>query len=1093
MTKVIPDQAARDAAINPQHSVLVRAPAGSGKTGVLLLRYLNCLLAVDEPEAVVAITFTRKAAAEIRERIVQALAHEGRGSDAYQQQLSGLCEAVRERDRERGWNLLHNPSRLRISTFDSFCARIARRLPLLSGLGQIATTDDADGLYREAVFSLFRRLENAESDLQTALGNVLDYASNRTEQLLPLLAGLLAKRDQWGEGIVAGDMQAMEVALQEHIGERYQLLCEQLSNFGFQTLIDIVREHSAYEEELAWAGGCGDLLPCELANLESHAQIAALVLTSGNGRALRKRVDKRMGFAPKQHGTEALKTLLKDWQDCPGLAELEAALCELSDLPPPRLPERAQTLIADFAKVLIHLLAELHVQFDTSGQLDFPEVAFRAIRALQPLNDSAGVYGDALLQEDRIQHILVDEMQDTSVNQIVLLRHLMEGWQPGDGRSLFLCGDLQQSIYLFRGALVGEFERLLQLGHFNGHPLQQLQLNSNFRSSPQLVDWVNRAFVDVFGGQYVPAQAQRENSGDVQVHAFVGDRVSGSRAEAEQTVALVRAAQAENANASIAILVRSRTHLADIVPALKAAGIRFAGQDIDKLATAPAVADFLALLRAWWHPADRASWMSLLRAPCVGLSWDDCWVVANTAREVLLSEVVLEPGNFADQLNTLQLSRDGWTRLQSLQSVWRTIADHERAVDMRWAVPALWHSLGGNACIEEHDRRNIDRVLALLGEHAPGGYLTDVAAFERALDKLYAQSAPSNVEIMTVHKAKGLEFDVVILPGLGRPSRKGEAALFQWRRLGEQLLIAPRSPRSDEEDTDKLYRYLQSLQQTDLDREVDRLLYVALTRAKKELHLLGTAGVDKDDNAKPGAGTLLDRLWPMLESHYQALEALPTQGSESKLQVPLAPRIERRQLTIHHEWVTNAEEETTIDRLARQERQAVLEANIEERAVGLVYHEMMRRIAGGHRDLLGDKKALRQTIATRLRHHCHPEFSLADSVDAVVALADNTLACEQGQWILDHYEQSGAEQAMRRLLGERWQKLIVDRFFVDGDTCWIIDYKTARGSGEQFLAEQRNRYIEKMTHYKRTIAEATGMQNVRAALYFPASQSLVEC
>ncbi|MFT5575231.1 MAG: ATP-dependent helicase/nuclease subunit A [Bermanella sp.] len=1089
----VPDQAARDAAINPAKSVLVRAPAGSGKTGVLLLRYLNCLLTVEEPEAVVAITFTRKAAAEIRERILQVLADEGEGSEAYQQQLAGLSRAVRERDQQRGWDLLQNPSRLRISTFDSFCARIARRLPLLSGLGQIKTTDDADGLYREAIFSLFRRLENADPDLQTALGSVLDYASNRLEQLVPLLSNLLGKRDQWGEGIVTGDTQAMEQALRDYIEIEYFELCEQLAAFDFQSLINVVRAQSVDAEALAWAASCADLLPIEVEHLTEHAQLAALVLTSGAKRTLRKRVDKNMGFTPKQAGTQALKTWLAQCQERSDLAGLEETLSRMSELPKPELPERSRALIADISHVLRHLLAELHLEFDASGKLDFPEVAFRAIRALQPLSESAGVYGDALLQEDRIQHILVDEMQDTSVNQIVLLRNLMEGWQPGDGRSLFLCGDLQQSIYLFRGALVGEFERLLDLGHFNGHPLEQLQLSSNFRSAPALVEWVNRAFVSVFGKQYVPAQAQRSNEGLVRVHAFVGDKQAGSMAEAQRLVELVQAAQAEDASASIAILVRSRAHLLNIVPALKAAGLQFAGQDIDKLATAPAVADFLALLRAWWHPADRASWISLLRAPFVGLSWDDCWVIANAAGDELLSERVTDFKKFSDSFREMGMSADGQARLERFRSSWETVAGHLRAVDIRWAVPALWHGLGGHACVDQQDRRNIERVLALLATHADSGYLRDIVEFERALEKLYAQSAPATLEIMTIHKAKGLEFDVVILPGLGRQSRGGDSMLFYWRRMAEQLVIAPRSPRNDEADTDKLYRYLQLMQQSDLDREVDRVLYVALTRAKKSLHLLGTTASDKDDAPRVNSGSLLARLWPQVEHEFTAVEPLAEQNSEAVLLTPLAPRMSDYNLQIQRHWPSPTLPEVTIDRLARQERQAVLEANIEERAIGLVFHELMRRLAGGYRELLEDPSDFRKAVLTRLRHHCHPEQDLMESAAKVMSLCDNTLACTHGQWILKHYARSGAEQAMRRSLGDRWQKLIVDRFFVDGDTCWIIDYKTAQGSGDKFLNDQRERYQEKMLHYKKTIAEATSIKTVRAALYFPASQALVEC
>ena len=161
-----------------------------------------------------------------------------------------------------------------------------------------------------------------------------------------------------------------------------------------------------------------------------------------------------MGFAPKQAGTEALKTWLAQCQERDDLALLEETLSRLSELPKPELPERSRALIADISHVLRHLLAELHLEFDASGKLDFPEVAFRAIRALQPLTESAGVYGDALLQEDRIQHILVDEMQDTSVSQIELLEALCQGWEDNDGRSVFFCGDLQHSIYAFRGSLV---------------------------------------------------------------------------------------------------------------------------------------------------------------------------------------------------------------------------------------------------------------------------------------------------------------------------------------------------------------------------------------------------------------------------------------------------------------------------------------------------------------------------------------------------------------------------------------------------------------------------------------------------------------
>lgn len=1090
MMSSVPDQAARDAAINPNHSVLLRAPAGSGKTGVLLLRFLNCLLTVESPEAVVAITFTRKAAAEVRERILQALVVDAGDGTPYGNTLASLAAQVRRRDEAQGWGLLRNPSRLRISTFDSFCARIARRLPLLSGLGHIQTTDDAEALYREAIFNLFRQLEGDDAQLRDALGRVLDYANNRLEQLIPLLSNLLAKRDQWVEGIVGGDLDSMEAALQEVVRDEYQRCTELLGRHDFSQLIEIVRQQSGQEDSLAWASGCADLLPADVDNLTLHARLAGLMLTgTGNNRSLRKRVDKNLGFPPKQTATEALKNWLSERHDDPALPEFTAALQTLADLPLPQLPEASRSLIEALMRVLKHLLAELHLVFDSRGQLDFPEVAFRAIHALAPLPDSQGVYGDALLQEDRIQHVLVDEMQDTSVNQIVLLQHLMQGWEPGDGRSLFLCGDLQQSIYLFRGALVGEFERLLELGSFNGHPLVSLQLVANFRSAPTLVNWVNTAFATTFADSYTPAEPQRAESGDVVVHAFAGDKTAARAQEAERVVALVQQAQQENPDGSIAILVRSRSHLRDIVPALKRAGLAFAGQDIDRLASQSAVNDFLALLRAWWHGADRASWIGLLRAPFVGLSWDDCWVVANAADTHLISELVLNSSRDVFQ-GELALSKDARSRLDTLASTWAQIAGHPRAVDIRWAVPALWHSLGGPALIDDQERRQVERVLSLLCEHSAGGVLQDWQEFQRALDKLYAESAPAKLEIMTIHKSKGLEFDTVILPALGEQGRNSEGALFYWRRMAGQLLLAPRSPRGNDEDTDRLYRYVQRFQQADIDRELDRLLYVALTRARRSLHLLGTAAINSKGDLQVANSALLSRLWPLVESQFEAAEPLPAAAADVALQTPLAPRRDSEvAVSIRRHWPGESSLETTIDRLARQEREGVLEANIAERCTGLVYHELMRRLATTDRK----RDQLYPAIPARLRHYCHPEAGLERSVEQVISLVENTFACEHGRWILGTYRASGAEQALRRQLGDKLQKFIVDRFFVDGETCWIIDYKTARGSGEAFLEAQRERYQEKMQVYRQVVAEATGWEQVRAALYFPAAQALVEC
>jgi len=149
------DQAAREAALDPARSFIVQAPAGSGKTDLLTKRFLRLLATVERPEQILAITFTRKAAAEMRNRILQALqppaAQAHLDMQAHEQQLYELAEQVRARDRQKDWQLAAHPARLRIQTIDSLNAELTRQLPLLAQFGaQPQLAERPAELYAEA-------------------------------------------------------------------------------------------------------------------------------------------------------------------------------------------------------------------------------------------------------------------------------------------------------------------------------------------------------------------------------------------------------------------------------------------------------------------------------------------------------------------------------------------------------------------------------------------------------------------------------------------------------------------------------------------------------------------------------------------------------------------------------------------------------------------------------------------------------------------------------------------------------------------------------------------------------------------------------
>src|SRR5207237_507630 len=274
----------------------------------------------------------------------------------------------------------------------------------------------------------------------------------------------------------------------------------------------------------------------------------------------------------------------------PGLA---AALHATRRLPPPRYDEAAWRFIAALLDVLPRVAARLELVFADVGSIDFNEATLIALRALS----SSDAPSELLLALDlRIEHLLVDEYQDTSLAQRDLIEKLTAGWTPGDGRTLFVVGDPMQSIYRFRDADVSLFLAAQQQRRIGNVSLEPLALSLNFRSRRELVDWVNRIFPDVLSPRDEPARgrvafktasaARGPDTGPAVSFDLYGDSAS----EAQAVVDRVRTALASGAE-TIAVLVRKRADLDEILPALRAAGVAFAAVDLDRLSERQAMLD----------------------------------------------------------------------------------------------------------------------------------------------------------------------------------------------------------------------------------------------------------------------------------------------------------------------------------------------------------------------------------------------------------------------------------------------------------------------------------------------------------------------
>ncbi len=1112
MTESLVDRAERLHALTPGESFIVQAPAGSGKTELLSQRFLALLARVEQPEEIVAITFTRKAAAEMRGRILAALqcAEGDPAPEPLHKRLTQeLARAAREHGMRRGWRLEEHPLRLRIQTIDALCSAIARQMPVLSRLGAVPEiVEDAGQHYREAARRALAELEG-EGPWGEAVVKLLRHLDNDVPKAEGLLAALLARRDQWLRHRGSERLE-LEAALANAVRAGIEAVRCRISDPVAEELVALTAAAAANLEgtasEILRLGGLRELPGTAPEELERWRALARLLLTREGW--WRRSVDARSGFpspsGAKDRDERARRGALKERMSAllERLAEdegLRTALAELRDLPPPCFSDAQWEAIQALLQVGRLAAADLELVFAERGEIDFSGVSQVALAALGGADQPTDL---ALALDHRLRHLLVDEVQDISVSQGELIAGLTAGWEPADGRTLFLVGDPMQSIYRFREAEVGLYLQIWGERRLGGVPLTPLNLTLNFRSQAGLVEWFNTAFVKVLPARPDPARGAvpysacvashpRASGAAVTVHPFfTNDR----RAEAESVVDLVRGAMERAPAATVAILVRSRAQLAAIIPTLRAAGISFQAVEIESLADRPEVLDLLALTRALGHPADRVAWLALLRAPWCGLTLADLEALAGDEPHAAMWELM--------QGRLARLSSDGQLRLLRVRGILGPGLAERGRRSLRQRVEGAWIALGGPATlVGEHALANARRYLELLEGFDAGGDLPDLAALEAKVQKLYAEpdaGADGTLQIMTMHKAKGLEFDTVILPGLGQRPGRDEPALLRWTERpnpqgGNDLLIAP--IREAGTPGDAVYDYVGEVEAQRARLEEGRLLYVAATRARHRLHLLGHVDLDQEGRIKaPAAGSLLATLWPSVEQEFR--NALADRGPA--VEAPPAVAQEQWLGRLVSDWI-RPEPPPAVDwRIRAPARLAPAREPIEYswagaaiRHVGTLVHRLLRQIS------LEDPATWEAERVRALRPHFKAELAalgvagegLAKAVGQVEAALLNALADPRGRWLLDpSHRDARSEYAITGIRDGALVQVVLDRTFVDAEgTRWVVDYKLSPHTGgdlEAFLDRQRLRYIEQLERYGALI-EALDPRPVRLGLYFP--------
>ncbi|EAQ99104.1 UvrD-helicase domain-containing protein [Congregibacter litoralis] len=1089
------DNEARLRAVDPGLSVCVSAPAGSGKTALLVQRFLGLLARVSEPESVVAITFTRKAAAEMRARVVGALQGAAEGVKArnpHEEALMAAARAVAEHDGSRGWGLLDNPSRLRIQTIDSFCGYLTRQMPVLSGCGgQVTATDDSRVLYREAIENfLHGELNRRQDDKARDIETLLLHLDNNWDSALELLSKLLQRREQWqpvfGGGGLHGDAQQNVLEITESLVRyRLELLQERFAAHMQQLITLMDYREQNLKRGLLFSGDCSDLA--------SWRGVAALLLT-GKGE-WRKTVTVRDGFpAGKGEPAElkaqmlALLSTLREEDDGALLGELRQVVL-LPDVDDE--PAHWDVLVA-VTRLLPRLGAELLLVFQQKGEVDHAQIAMAALDALGTDREPTDL---ALRLDHSIEHLLVDEFQDTSSVQFELIRRLTRGWHehneanPQGPRTLLLVGDAMQSIYGFREANVGLFIRARNEG-VGDLSLTPLDLQVNFRSQQGLVEWTNAHFQRGFpqvddaqlgAVQFREAIAARAPDEAPEFALFTGD--GGQAAEIEALCDKLAEGVARDDVESIAVLGRSRTQLRPILAALRARDIDVAARDLDTLAQRPLIRDLLTLTTVLCDRFDRFAWLSLLRTPAIALDNADLLRMAShcpTAADFRDREITRDTALQA-------VSRPGQQRLGQLQKLLAWADHYKDRLALRVWVEECWLFLGGAASLaSDADLRDTERFLQCLEELEVDQAPLNGRSLATAVEALYASPGDERckVEVMTLHKAKGLEFDWVFIPALAKSTGGQDKELLLWDEF--VLPGAPPSFLLDIRDTaegganPRLYDYLKAQAKQKRDYEAARLFYVGCTRAADYLWLGAALSFSeaKDSYSPPGSGSLLSVIWPSIEH-----QASVTHVSLDEDAVD-APTLGYRRLR----------ELPDIAVVAANSPASPLELseNYLARALGTAVHRCIEALI--YKPELPEccDEKLRGLLRVALIEAGADRQALPELVLEGASMLDRLLGDSWARWALSaQRRERAAELPLTIATGTGAQQLILDYSFLDEEAGerWVIDYKTAiPGPGEdvrQFVMAQLESYGEQLARYFEALNTRFD-EPVRCALYFPA-------
>lgn len=863
----------QNAASDPGVSAWVRANAGTGKTYVLVQRILRLLLNGAEPQSLLCLTYTKNAAAEMEARVLNELGSWTTARDAdldvRLEKLLGHAARVEERLRARCLfaQIIDAARGLPIMTIHSFCEQVLRRFPVEAGMPpnfEILTEDEAEAALRKATDAVLDiAAREPASPLGAALSTVIRNAD--AAQFDKLLGDVLAKRSTL-RALLSPPAEGDAV---DHVEVRLRL------HFGLslsETVEGIRQEQLRIADDL---DALGEILPLLLAGKATDQKTAGRLKAVIEAKSETTRLSALSEFFLTTDGKLRKNFFTKDIaaklggvtrrldELCASFASTEEKLCAA------RIVEASTALVRLAGEVADHYEREKRLRCAA----DFDDLIEKTLSLLEDGPSAEWV----LFQLDhRIDHILVDEAQDTSAAQWTIIERLTGDFFSGESTrdcvaTVFAVGDVKQSIYSFQGAE----PRLMieQEDAYSGHiqqadlPWRSINLGLSFRSVPavlQSVDAVWQAVVsrgDASSGEMIrhiahrasapglveiwepelPAERQAsetwspesEDEAETDAATRLCERIADQIAAWLEKGEMLASEGRPIKPGDILILLKKRAPLLDMfLRALKARGIPVAGADRFSLLDSIAVADLLALGDALMMPEDDLALAAALKSPLFGFDDDDLFALAygrGASLWAALSGKAAAHVKFEHAFQRLE----AWRQLSFTATPFAFYHHLLDAQDLRLAFTAR---LG----LQCQDALNEFLQLAETFSEKRRGTFSEFLCWIRATGsdiKRGGEQKPDAVRVMTVHGAKGLEAEVVFLADTCRKA-DGRASGILHLDDGLNLPALPVWLLKGASGHPAIAEAKAALAKAEREESM-RLLYVAMTRARDRLYVTG--------------------------------------------------------------------------------------------------------------------------------------------------------------------------------------------------------------------------------------------------------------